>query len=261
MGPSAAATKSASLASDHGYRGLVAEAYDLHPPPYDDEEFYRTRIEEAGGPALEIGSGTGRLVIPYVKAGLDVEGVEPSEEMAAICESKAQAAGVEVTVHRQYAQSLSLKRRFRTIYIPVSSFQLIEDLGEATGALTCFRDHLEPGGQLLVSLFIPDEQPDNEWPLGRRLRREDGSVILISHASRSHADRQLVRTTSKYELFRPDGLLDRTEVHFSSLRWYERAQFQQMLTDAGFSEVISTDDLTDVPVPDPQKLMMFRAVC
>ena len=62
----------------------MAEVYDLDPPPYDDEAYYRRLIEAGGGPALEMGSGTGRLLVPYRKAGLDLEGVEPSADMARI---------------------------------------------------------------------------------------------------------------------------------------------------------------------------------
>lgn len=250
------------MASEHGYRGLVAEAYDLHGPPYEDEAFYRERIEAAGGPALEIGSGTGRLLIPYRQADLDVEGVEPSDEMSAICREKAKAAGVEVTVHQQYAQELDLERRYATIYIPVSSFQLIEDLDDAKAALARFHKHLDPGGQLLVSLFIPREEElaqNNEWRLSRRLQRKDGATILISQATRSYRDRQLMRTTSKYELFGADSVLMRTEMHSSSLRWYEEPEFRALLVEAGFHGIASTDEVDETV--DPSRLMMFRAVC
>ncbi|HUF53332.1 MAG TPA: class I SAM-dependent methyltransferase [Dehalococcoidia bacterium] len=248
------------MTSQHGYRGLVAEAYDLHPPPYDDHAFYRERIEAADGPALEIGSGTGRLLIPYLQASLHVEGVEPSDEMLAICHEKAAAADVVATVHQQYAQELNLPGRYATIYIPVSSFQLIDSLEDARTALVRFHQHLAPGGQLLISLFIPQEELDsnNEWRLGRRLPREDGSIILISHATRVHHDRQVFRTTSKYELFDREGLLQRTELHSSSLRWYERAQFHTMLEVAGYREIASTGEVAGGTGPD--RLMMFRAV-
>ena len=111
-----------------------------------------------------------------------------------------------------------------------------------------------------MSLFIPQEelQANNEWRLGRRLPREDGSIILISHATRSHRDRQVFRTTSRYELFGADGLLQRTELHTSSLRWYERTQFQALLEEAGFREIASTDEVGGGA--DPDRLMMFRAV-
>jgi SAM-dependent methyltransferase len=251
------------LTDDHGYRGLVAAAYDLHGPPYEDAAFYRERIKAAGGPALEIGSGTGRLLIPYRQAGLDVEGVEPSDEMLAICREKASAAGIDVVVHQQYAQELDLKRRYHTIYIPVSTFQLIADLDDAKTALKRFHEYLAPRGQLLVSLFIPRQEEmdaNNEWRLSRRLRRpDDGAMILVSIASRAHRDRQLIRSTFRYELFDEDGLLVRTEMHGHSLRWYQAEEFRTLLKEAAYSEIASTDDVVPGPA-DASRLMMFRAV-
>jgi len=249
------------VTASHGYVGLVVEAYDLHGPPYDDTAFYRERIEDAGGAALEVGSGTGRLLIPYREAGLDVEGLEPSPEMRAVCQRKAADAGVEVIQHDQYMQALDLARTYRTIYIPVSTFQLLDDVEDARAALRCFHSHLEPGGQLLISLFIPAEDElaqNNEWRLRRRLPRPDGGTILLSTASRVYRDRRLIRTTQRYELFGEGGALTRTEMHASSLRWYEREEFGRMLEEAGFTDIASTGDVGEGV--DPDRLMMFRAV-
>ncbi len=137
------------------YRGLEAELYDLWLGPggaYPDEPYYCGKIEEAGGRALEIGCGTGRLLIPYLKAGLDVEGVDASPDMLDICRRNAEAAGVTPILHRQLMQQLDLAQRYRTVYIPASSFVLLERREEAFAALECFYRHLEPGGQLVMQL-------------------------------------------------------------------------------------------------------------
>src|ERR1700687_356150 len=77
--------------SDWNSVALTAEAYDLWfgDEPFVDQRFYQRKILEAGGPALEIACGTGRLLIPYLRDGLDVEGLDASAEMLDICRRKA----------------------------------------------------------------------------------------------------------------------------------------------------------------------------
>jgi SAM-dependent methyltransferase len=246
----------------HDYSGLVADVYDLDALEYDDESFYRDLIVAGNGPALEIGSGTGRLLIPYARAGLDVEGVEPSPDMTQIGYAKADSAGVNVVVYPQYMQELDLPRRYQTIYVPMSSFQLLDDLDDAGEALKRFHDHLRPGGRLVVSLYIPVEELklNNEWRLTHRLRRPDGSMVLISFASRANTAKQLLRSTSKYEVFGSDGVLSRTEMHPFSLRWYSAEEFAGMLEKAGFSQSKCTGELTDETYEERHRFMIFQAV-
>ncbi len=130
------------------YYGIVAESYDLWfpGPEFEDSDFYRRMIEAVPGPALEIGCGTGRLLIPYLRDGLDVEGLEPSPDMLDICREKAQRDGLSPILHQQLMHQMDLPRRYATIYIPFSTFMILPDRGEAAEALRRFHAHLEAGG-------------------------------------------------------------------------------------------------------------------
>ena len=76
--------------SDWDYRGLATECYDLWfgSEPFWDQVFFRDRIRHNGGAALEIACGTGRLLAPFLRDGLAVEGLDASSEMLAICRSR-----------------------------------------------------------------------------------------------------------------------------------------------------------------------------
>jgi cyclopropane fatty-acyl-phospholipid synthase-like methyltransferase len=74
---------------------IIAEIYDRHSSEfYDyhakrgDVEFYVALATESGGPVLEIGCGTGRLLIPTARAGVHITGLDNSEEMLEICRRK-----------------------------------------------------------------------------------------------------------------------------------------------------------------------------
>lgn len=110
-----------------GYSGLAASLYDLWwgEKPLLDDAFYRRMLEQLPGPALEVGCGTGRLLIPYLRDGFEIEGVDCSAEMLALCQKKAEHFGLKPLLYEQFMQKLDLPRHYRTIYIPFRSFQLL----------------------------------------------------------------------------------------------------------------------------------------
>ena len=69
---------------------LIAGLYD-HVIPYrerPDVDFYVAAAREAGGPVLELGCGTGRILIPTARAGLEIVGVDLSPRMLAVCRER-----------------------------------------------------------------------------------------------------------------------------------------------------------------------------
>ncbi len=142
---------------DYEYRGLMAQAWDLlrgDTSDWPDRAFYLDLIRESGEPVLDVGCGTGRLLLDYASQGIDIDGVDNSPEMLALCGEKAAAQGLEPSLYQQRMQALELPRRYRTIIVPSSSFQLLTDSDDAREALRRFHDHLEPGGWLAMSFML-----------------------------------------------------------------------------------------------------------
>ena len=128
---------------DYEYRGMMAQSWDLlrgDTSGWQDRPFYRTLIERSGEPALDVGCGTGRLLLDYLRAGIDIDGVDNSPEMLALLREKAAAVGLSPALHLQEMQDLDLPRRYRTIIVPSSSFQLVLDPAEIP----------RPGDELIV---------------------------------------------------------------------------------------------------------------
>jgi hypothetical protein len=112
--------------------------------------------------------------------------VDASEEMLEICRHKAARVGVTPVLHQQLMQDLELDRRYRTIFIPACSFQMLTEREEALEALRRFRTHLEPGGELLITLEVPwrDFGVERQWRLRRSgVRPSDGATVLIHEAT------------------------------------------------------------------------------
>jgi SAM-dependent methyltransferase len=250
------------MTGDYEYRGLMAQAWDLLRGDYSawpDRPFWRAIIERQGGPALDVGCGTGRLLLDYLSAGLDVDGVDNSPEMLAICREKAAEAGVDIggRLFEQSMDSLALPRRYTTIFVPSLSFQLITDLGAASRALTRFRDHLAPGGVLVASFKVklwpgrrtPPQMQWSDWfKLAEAPRPGDGATIRRWIREKYDHEQQLEHEENRYELLR-DGVVVETEHHSRSpcVRWWSQAQALAAFGEAGFAEVRATaKDTLDV---------------
>jgi SAM-dependent methyltransferase len=243
---------------DECYHGLVAETYDLfrgddpvEPQPWF--QFYKRRLDERPGLALEPGCGTGRILLPFLQAGYSIEGVDSSEEMLAVCRRKAEALGVTPTLYQQYMQELDLPQRYTTILIPLGSFILISQRHEALEALKRFYAHLVPGGQLVFSmpspsnrLYIPPSEQNKEWGEPHTLTRpSDGATITLKCMGWSDRLEQLETSRQYYELRDKEGKLLKAEEHLSVTRWYGKYEMIMMLESVGFRNVKVYGNHTD----------------
>src|ERR671911_756944 len=143
------------------YGKLATEVYDITKPVGQTFEggdrrldFYLGRLRSCSGRILEPAVGTGRMMILLLEAGLDVEGLDNSPEMLALCRARCVDRGLEPVLHEGDMRSLSLPERYEAIIIPAGSFLLIERREESLGALKRFREHLVPGGRLILDLEL-----------------------------------------------------------------------------------------------------------
>jgi SAM-dependent methyltransferase len=262
------------MAEDYEYRGLVAEAWDLlrgDTTTWPDRSFYRTVVEQRGGPALDIGCGTGRLLLDYLAAGFDIDGVDNSPEMLAICREKAAVAGIDVSerLFLQEMDQLALPRRYSAILVPSSSFQLLTDPFAAEQALACFHDCLQAGG-LLVMPFMSKLWPGRRTPaqmewldwyvIGEARRPRDGAVIRRWIRTRYDHGQQLEHEENRYEVLR-DGVVAETEHHGRSpcVRWYSQAQAKTLIESAGFTIEATTSGFTFDPAAAEDTLFCLLA--
>lgn len=231
-----------------------------------DQAFYRRVIEEGGGRALELGCGAGRLLIAYLQDGLQVEGLDISGDMLAVCREHAADAGLEPVLYEQPMQELDVPGDFATIYIPCGSFVVVMDRQQALQTLRRCYDHLRPGGTLAFNIFLPDEEyfVDLDFPRPWQPKAEK----QLPRGRQLHIDYRLTGTDPveqiwmeerRYRLFDGAELLQE-EVHGGQGRWYYRNELLCMLQMAGFEEVRVTGDYTDETFgPQHEATMVFRA--
>lgn len=231
------------------YVGLMAEAWDAlrgDTSDWDDRHFYLDLIRERGEPVLDVGCGTGRLLLDYMGQGIDVDGIDNSADMLALCRRKAERLGLTPNVHLQSMSTLGLPRRYRTIIVPSSSFQLLLDRDEAGQALDAFHRHLEPGGTLALPIIVLEKSYDRAWTAEAPL--EDGSTVRRTAREVFDASRRIESTDDLYEVFR-DAELIRSERHVrdrATLAWTPD-ELRDALVAHGFDDLEFLSGFTREP--------------
>lgn len=226
------------------YEGVVAEAYDTWLPPGTElpgDAYLAELVDDQEGPALELGSGNGRLLIPLLEDGLVVQGVDSAESMNDICAAHAAARGLDVVLHLGDFAPLDVGRRYASIICPAGTFTLVDDVGRARQALGTYHDHLDPDGALALALFVPVEEFDSrfEWRLRRTGTTEVGTTHVVHEAVCCDRDEQLQVSVTRLEVYDAGGRLTDTVLRKQRLRWWERHEIEAALTDAGFAGVHS----------------------
>lgn len=250
---------------DVGYSGLAASLYDLWwgEEPLLDEAFYRRILKQFPGRALEVGCGTGRLLIPYLQDGFEVEGVDCSPEMLLLCRKKAERFRLKPLLYEQFMQKLDLMKHYKTIYVPFGSFQLLSNREDAFEALRRFYAYLEPSGQLLISTFVPWEElaatNQGQWKIRRTATRpEDGATVLCLQASALDRVKQVQTNWNRYEIYL-QGQLVETEMKMSQLRWYFKYELMLMLEKVGWRDISTYGDYTDTEASEQHSTIIFSA--
>ena len=149
--------------------GLVARHWAEHNTSGPEIEFFRRQIEMYGQPALDAGCGTGRLLLPFLRAGLDVDGCDVSEDMLRYCQQLAHQEGLTVHLYRQALHQLDLPRHYQTIFA-CGVFGIGVSRDQDFLALQRFHQHLLPGGVLLLEQYLPYKD-QRVWPLWQKEAR------------------------------------------------------------------------------------------
>jgi len=129
--------------------GVVAQWWAERNLDGPEIDYFRTHIERHGQPALDVACGTGRLLVPYLHAGLDVDGCDVSPDMLAWCAARAEREGLTPRLYAQAMHELDLPRRYRTMIV-CGAFGLGGSRDRDRESLRRMRAHLEPGGVLVI---------------------------------------------------------------------------------------------------------------
>ena len=236
-----------------------AEFYD-HVVPYrnrQDIDFYIDMAKASAGPVLELGCGTGRVLIPVARAGVEITGMDAAPRMLDICRKKVCGEPAEVreriVVLRGDMLSFNYARDFNLITVPFRAFQHLITAEEQLECLRSVHAALKPGGTFILDLFNPDlsrlvddryltegeAEPEFTMPDGRK-------VVRTSRAVKRDTFTQVQDIELIYNVTHPDGRTERLVDAFP-MRYLFRYEAEHLLARTGLEVVDVYSDYDKSP--------------
>lgn len=255
-------------APDYDYYGLIASTWDLSrgdTSNWSDRFFFLDIINQYGQPALDLGCGTGRLILDYMAQGIDIDGVDNSAEMLAICRQKAEKLKLSPTLYQQSMEALDLPRRYRTIVAPSSVLQLVTDVDQARAVIRRLFMCLESGGVLIGSFSFEWREGDElelDWKLMfDSVRPEDGATVKRWNREWYEPDKQVWHAEQRFEV-ELNGEIIAQEFHRASPegRYYSQVQAADLYRDSGFTDVQVLHEFTFHPALSEDRLFCVLGV-
>ncbi len=141
------------------YGDRIAEVYDELFPQPDPASIEMLAELAAGGPALELGIGSGRVALPLGRSGVRVVGIDASEAMLAKLRAKdpgGPAFRGDVELVTGSFADFELDEKFRLVYVVFSTLFALPTQSEQVSCFEAAAKHLLPDGVFLVEAFVPD---------------------------------------------------------------------------------------------------------
>jgi SAM-dependent methyltransferase len=200
------------------YDGAYSAMKDLMDVP-----FYVDLAKRMGGPVLEIGCGTGRVLLPIARAGITIHGVDSSLSMLGVLHQKIEREPREVQqriqIHHGDMRNFRLENKYPLITIPFRPMQHMHGVEDQVRALTTAAFHLHEKGILAFDVFYPkfemlearigEEILEIEWAdpsapkrMVRRYYRKDAldkihQIFTLTFFLRTYEGEDLIREESE----------------------------------------------------------------
>jgi len=225
-------------------RARAAQFYDLSPDAPDDVPFYKGLIPSPEARVLELGCGTGRVLMSLAEECGYIHGLDLSDAMVAVCRTKLRASAIAATRAQAEVQDITnfaLNQQFDLIIAPYRVLQNLETDAAVAGLFRCIRRHLMRGGSCILNVFRPIRDPDTlrqEWCTEREqlvwdVPTEGGHVTC--HDRRPHMDPVTIVLYPEliYRRYQGETLMEQTTLKIA-MRCYYPDEFVQLIVNQGF---------------------------
>lgn len=223
----------------------IARFYDLtHASLTADLPFVLTLAARADGPVLELGCGSGRLLLPLARAGHTVTGIDSSAGMLArararlVQEEAAVQARVTLLQADMTTSALPDAPQFGLIIIPYNTL-LHLDKTQVVVALRQAQNYLAENGRIFIDLANPGDiasTPEDALLSLENVLTDPESGELIVHLASNRLDTvgQILHITWIYDVSPPGGGTVSRTVAQSAYYYRYPHQLELLLQEAGY---------------------------
>ncbi len=225
-------------------RARAARYYDLSPDTPADVPFYKGLLPSPTAQVLELGCGTGRVLMSLAEECGYIHGLDLSEAMIAVCRRKLEAAGIAASKAQVAVQDITnfaLNQTFDLIIAPYRVLQNLETDEAVSGVFQCIRSHLAPGGSCILNVFRPKSDPETlcgEWrteqeQLCWEIAVEGGRVTCHDRRPRMDPTKMILYPELIYRRYQNEALVDEAVLRIA-MRCYYPEEFAQLIISQGF---------------------------
>lgn len=256
------------------HHGLVARWWAEFNQGGDDVDVFVDAVEASGGPVLDAGCGTGRLLLPLARAGFEVDGSDAAPDMLDWCARRLADEGLSAGLFPLAMHEIDLPRRYRTVLV-CGAFGLGAGREADLEGLKRLHRHLLPGGLLLMDHYLPNlehprgwmswvEAPDlpRPWPSrGDRRRAADGTELELRTRQLAFDPLEQTTTLEIRAIHYVDGSEAAVETSAIHIDLYFKREIELMLRVAGFRGIsVLAFGEARAPLPWQDRRILFRAL-
>lgn len=252
-----------------GFYETIARFYDAeNRDKVDDLALYSELAEEYGGPILDVGCGTGRVMLHLAQEDYDVHGIDSEYTMLERAEGKREAhphLEDKMTFYHGDVLTTPIEKRFRMVLLTFNALMHFHEQDTQIKLLKRMRELLDVGGVVVIDLPNAGEtfasEDSDQLTLARTfLEPESGNMVMQQSVSYLDRTTQVMHVTWFYDEITADGTVKRTMAPLN-MRYFFYSEVQLLLMLTGFELVETYGDTDGSPLEDgtPRMIMIARA--
>jgi SAM-dependent methyltransferase len=251
-------------------RANAAKYYDLNPDRPDDVSFYRRLVASPDAKILELGCGTGRVLLPLSEACGYIHGIDLSPAMISVCRKKLKDANIgidRVWVEVGDIATIDLIQKFDLIIAPYRVIQSIGNNGRIDGLFESIRNCLSLEGSCVLNVFNPSRDSENLWSNWQSEEEvfrwevpvEGGRVTCHEKNSRIDTTRLVLYPELIYRRYDGERLKEEAIMKIA-MKCYYPGEFERLIADRGFEIINKWGGYNGEQYGEgPELIIQFRA--
>jgi ubiquinone/menaquinone biosynthesis C-methylase UbiE len=230
------------------YDRADAAFYDFYSLGVEgDVQFYLEEARKAGSPVLEIGCGTGRILLPIAESDINIVGLDRAPAMLSLLQQKLSKCSADTQGRVELIEGdmrhFSLNRRFKLVMIPYRAFLHLLTPKDQRQALQCIREHLTDDGHLVFNIFDPSLEMivAHMGPLGSAVKKDSefihpdtGHRVIVWDTRQYDPERQMLEQYFIFEELDEAGRVLTKTYSPLTLRYVYRYEMRYLLELCGY---------------------------
>lgn len=239
------------MESNQEYKSEYLRVYDAWTRRVlgKDTAYYRALADDVDGPILELGCGTGRVYLSVLETGVDADGIDLSADALRICRQRGIDRELDPTVWQADMTTLSVDRRYETVYCPFNSVQHVTALNDQQRLFERVYDALAPGGRFVFDTYVPrikrgdevyDEWITNQVPLNGEMYELATYLRIVDEVEQCYTVTHKLRNADGEALFTTEN----------RAKLLPKREMELLVRNSPFDAYTVTGDFTDEPIAD-----------